>query len=89
MKYHKTKRGFAGIEILSDLSVRTSAVTYETFDFYVYHGLLMWTAWGLLGFIQLASNRWLKGYWYLNMWIHRLAGTSIMIITLIMGIMAY
>lgn len=49
----------------------------------------MWTAWGILGFIQLASNRWLKGYWYLNMWIHRIAGTSIMIITLIMGIMAY
>lgn len=88
MKYHKTNRGFSGMEILADLSVKQSP-TLVTYDFNLYHGLLMWTAWGILGFIQLASNRWLKGYWYLNMWIHRIAGTSIMIITLIMGIMAY
>lgn len=53
-----------------------------------FHGLLMWTAWGILGFIQLATNRYLKMYWKINMWIHRIAGSLIWLITLSIGLLA-
>ena len=48
----------------------------------------MWTAWGVLGMIQLMSSRYLKMYWYFNMWIHRITGTIILILTFTFAIMA-
>ena len=50
------------------------------------HGWLMWIAWGVLGMIQLGSNRYLKAYWSLHMWIHRIAGTIMLLLTLSMGL---
>ena len=50
------------------------------------HGWMMWTAWSLLSLIQFASNRYLKGVLYgKNMWIHRIIGTVIMLISIIFG----
>ena len=54
------------------------------------HGWLMWTAWSVLSLVQFASNRYLKGTLYgKNMWIHRMIGTTIMLITLVFGWAAY
>ena len=52
------------------------------------HGWLMWLAWGFFGFIQIASNRWLKPFYKLNMWMHRICGTAILILTLVMSFIA-
>ena len=49
LKYHHGHRGHVAIEIGSDMSVRAS-LPEESWDFYVYHGWLMWAAWGILGF---------------------------------------
>ena len=46
-----------------------------------YHGWLMWTAWALLGYLQIVSNRYLKSFWWLHMWIHRISGTLILILS--------
>ena len=46
----------------------------------------MWIAWGVFGFIQVSSNRYLKKYWRVNIWIHRISGTFILLITIAMGI---
>jgi hypothetical protein len=27
------------------------------------HGIIMWTAWFLMGFIQIGSSRWFARYW--------------------------
>jgi hypothetical protein len=88
MKYHgRVNRGVIGIEITKDLGVRASK-NPEAWDFYKTHGWLMFLSWQILGLLQIASNRWLKAYWRINMWIHRLSGTGLLVITLTMGIMA-
>ena len=51
------------------------------------HGWLFWIAWGIFGFMQIVSVRYLKKYWKLNMWIHRISGTFILLITIGMGIL--
>ena len=50
------------------------------------HGWLLWVGWGILGFIQVVSNRYLKNYFRIYMWIHRITGTLILLITIAMGI---
>jgi len=87
MKYHNNDRGFFSIQVLpNNLVIIGNDKAF--FDFYALHGGLMWVAWGILGLIQLSSTRYLKVYWWLNMWIHRIAGTLILTITLTMGILA-
>lgn len=48
----------------------------------------MWGAWGILGMIQVISNRYLKVYWKFNKLIHVISGTAILAITLTMGFLA-
>ena len=55
----------------------------------IIHGFGMWSAWGLLGFLQLASNRYLKHHWRAAMWIHRISGCMSILITLSMGFLAF
>ena len=50
------------------------------------HGWCLWAAWSLLGFIQMACNRYFKVFWKINMWVHRIVGTSILVLTIIMSI---
>lgn len=50
------------------------------------HGWIMWAAWGILGFIQLASNRYMKMFWMVHMWIHIIVGSLIILITIGVGI---
>jgi len=59
-------------------------------DFYRVHGFLMWGAWGILGLVQLVSNRYLKGGsgWRYAMWAHRISGTLTLLITLTMAFLA-
>lgn len=57
-----------------------------TFNFFKLHGWMMWASWGLLSLIQIGTNRYLKHCWKLNMWIHRLAGTTMLFITFGFGI---
>lgn len=54
---------------------------------YVYlHGWFMFTAWSLLAFIQIASNRWFKSFWWIHMWVHRITGFLIFCITVGFGL---
>ena len=50
LDYHDENRGFFTIQILSDYSIVVGSDA-AWFSFYIYHGWLMWLAWGLLGFI--------------------------------------
>ena len=62
----------------------------ETWFNFKIHGWMMWTAWSVLSLVQFASNRYLKGTLYgKHMWIHRIIGTAIMLITLIFGYYAW
>lgn len=57
----------------------------EVGNFFKTHGWFMWAAWGVLGLLQISSMRYLKKYWKINVWIHRIAGSIILLITLILG----
>ena len=46
----------------------------------------MWTAWFLLGFIQIGTGRWFARFWKKANMVHSLTGIAITLITLIEGI---
>ena len=51
---------------------------------------MLWTAWAVLAGVMIASNRWMKGgYIDSHLWIHRLAGVTILVITLWYAIYAW
>ena len=86
VSYHKDGHGYWNIQINNDGTVTEIIVT--PFNFHKFHGFMMWAAWGIFGLIQLATNRYLKVYWRYVMWVHRISGTIILLITFIIGILA-
>ena len=82
LSYHHSNRGYFSILINSFGDVISAD---EGFDFFKFHGCMMWVAWCLLGLIQISSNRYMKVYWKYSMWIHRVGGAIILLITLIIG----
>ena len=56
---------------------------------YILHGFLLWFAWGILGFLQIASSRYLKSYWKFTMWIHRISGSLVILITFVMSLLVF
>ena len=59
-------------------------------NFFLLHGTMMWIAWSLFSLVMISSNRYLKGHlWNSRMWIHRIFGALILIITLYFAIMAW
>jgi len=81
--FHGNNCGYWGIIIRGGGAVEPVG----TFNFYELHGWLMWFTWGILGFLQLASNRYLKSQWTWHLWMHRITGTLILLTTLILGIL--
>lgn len=55
-------------------------------DLAEYNGSLAAWGWLLLGFMQIASGRYMKRLWWLNLWLHKVFGIVITLITLITGI---
>ena len=58
----------------------------STIDIYYLHGWFMWSAWGILGMVQIASIRYGKFYWRYNFIIHLISGLYILIITIILSL---
>ena len=50
------------------------------------HGWFMYVAWGVLGWLQAASNRYFKKNWRTYIIVHRICGTLILLITISMGV---
>jgi hypothetical protein len=46
----------------------------------------MFIGWGIFGMIQHISNRYMKKHWRSYIWVHRISGTMILLITIAMGI---
>jgi L-asparagine transporter-like permease len=45
----------------------------------IIHGWFLWIAWGLLGMVQIFSTRYLKKYWRVNILVHTVVGTLILV----------
>lgn len=59
------------------------------YDFF-WHGVFMWSTWTGFGLVQVASNRYFKADLLgTHMWIHRIIGTLMMVITLYHGVRAW
>ena len=58
-----------------------SSVFVDKTDMEMIHGWVSWSAWTILGFIQIASNRFLRKFWRVHMWIHIISGMLILILT--------
>ena len=87
IKIHQD-HGKWGIIVRGDGAVVLSAD--PPFDFYELHGFMMWTAWGVLGWIQLFTNRYLKwgNMWRYTMWIHRISGSLTLLLTWVFAMLA-
>lgn len=87
---HNSFPQFFSIYISEDGDVSDGGGGGGDYDFSIYlkHGWLMWAAWGILGLLQFASMRYLKVFWRVNRIIHVISGFSILIITLVMGLLA-
>lgn len=83
--FHNGGWGHFSMTITSNLVVEEAHV--ETTPFELYHGWLMWTAWGVLGYVQLISNRYLRVYWKINRWVHLISGLIILVLTLSYGLL--
>lgn len=44
---------------------------------YNFHGWSMWISWALIGLMQIVSNRYMKKYWRVAMYVHILGGLII------------
>src|SRR5437660_626849 len=53
-------------------------------NYMLIHGWLLWVAWTFFAMLQILSNRYLKHYWYINMWVHRISGLMITTLTIAM-----
>ena len=62
-------------------------VVTERQNFYS-HGLAMWIGWTVLGYIMIASRRYLKVYYHLSHSLHVICGTCITFITIIFALQA-
>ena len=59
-------------------------------NFVPLHGMIMLITWSIFSIVMISSNWYLKGYiWKSRMWIHRIFGTMILILTLIVPINAW
>ena len=60
------------------------------FNWFLLHGWMMWAAWTIFAIVQISSTRWLKGTLPgTNIWIHRINGMLIIVITLTFAIWAW
>ena len=57
-------------------------------DFFYIHGWFMWSAWGFLGYIMIVSNRYLKRFHWLHLWINITSGVIILVFTYVLGFLA-
>lgn len=48
---------------------------------YLYHGLFLQFAFGVVAAVQIFSNRYFKHYWKSHMWVHRIGGLLMLMIT--------
>lgn len=53
------------------------------------HGWVLWAAWGLMGFLQIASLRYLKMFPKINLWVHVINGTAMTVLTIIFSLSAF
>ena len=51
--------------------------------FFFIHGWMLWIGWGVLGFWQIGTMRYLKPFYRPSVWFHIINGTFILLVTLI------
>eukprot|EP00347_Sterkiella_histriomuscorum_P007376 403349177 len=59
------------------------------YDILYLHGWLLWQAWGVLGFLQIASVRYMQIFYKFNHYLHMAIGTMITGFTIAMSILAF
>lgn len=86
--YHSVNKGVQKLSFTNDGEiVGPINPPLKGFDIYVFHGWTMWVSWGILGLIQLMTNRYLKIYWKYAIYIHGICGTISLILTCVAAFM--
>jgi hypothetical protein len=59
---------------INSTSCLASSSTSGGADYELIHGWVLWACWFILGLIMVLSNRYMKVFWRVHMWIHRISG---------------
>jgi hypothetical protein len=82
-EHHKRDRGFFDFILHSNgTSALINEPSVKPLLFFI-HGWMLWIAWGILGFVQIATNRYFKPYFKICNWLHIISGIAIFMITVI------
>ena len=88
MEEHTFKNmGYFTLTFNYDKTVSASIGTTGPYDFYTIHGWVMWGAWGVGGFLQILSARYLRKYYICHMWLHLFFGLGITAATVVMTLL--
>jgi len=78
---HTKGRGFdSTLDILINLD-GTISLASDT-DLFLTHSLLQWLAWGVLGSLQIITNRYFRQHYKAATWTHVCSGLSIVILSI-------
>ena len=58
-------------------------------SFFLIHGYMLWVVWTFFGLFQIATQRYMKHHWQLNLTLHRLSGAVVLFTTLLYGITGF
>lgn len=58
-------------------------------SFFLIHGYMLWAVWTFFGLFQIATQRYMKHHWQLNLTLHRLSGAVVLFTTLLYGITGF
>ncbi len=59
-------------------------------DILYVHGWVLWAAWGVMGFLQLASFRYMRKFSpRIMLWVHSINGVAMTVMTIVMSLYAF
>jgi hypothetical protein len=84
---HTRGKGFLN-EFTAYINQDGSVTLSQTTDVYFTHGAGLLFVWGFLGLLQITSNRYMKKYWSVAMWMHRISAGIIWLGTIYFSVLA-
>lgn len=74
---------------LRTIEFHHESVHSDVTSFFFKHGMMMYFAWGILSLFMIVSARYLRVFYKVRMWIHRIFGTIIVILTVFTTVLIY
>jgi hypothetical protein len=82
MMDHKSQYGYFEANLAEGGEIVNTIVSTTGLSTWARHGMFMYLSWGFGGLIMIITNRYMKHYHRIHMWIHFLVGNAITFISM-------